>query len=102
MHFSAQKHVYTARWSFLHELARLSLPKEYVSQKFSVFLIAIGQFSQVFCVKPTETQKELGNMFMAQEFSFFVFDMKAVTAHMGNREESDSPPSSPLHLALLC
>jgi hypothetical protein len=29
---------------------------------------------------------------MAQEFSFFVFDMKAVTAHMGNREESHSPP----------
>ena len=63
-HFSAQKHLHTARFSFLHELVRLSLPKGYIAEKLGVLLIGIGQFSQVFCVKPTRTQKELGNMFI--------------------------------------
>ena len=31
-------------------------------------------------------------LYIVQEFSFFVFDMKVVTAHMGHREESHSPP----------
>jgi hypothetical protein len=33
------------------------------------------------------SQPAISFLLMAQEFSFFVFDMKAVTAHMGNREE---------------
>jgi type IV secretion system protein VirD4 len=63
-HFSTQKPLNTARWAFLHELARISFPKVCVSQKMSALLICIGQFNQVFCVKPTEIQKELGNIFI--------------------------------------
>jgi len=60
-HFSTQKHLHTARLAFLHELAKISHPKDAIAHKMAILLIGIGQFNQVFCVKPTETQKELGN-----------------------------------------
>jgi type IV secretion system protein VirD4 len=62
--FSTQKNLHTARLAFLHELFKISIPKELISRKMSVLLLAIGQFNQVFCAKPTAIQPELGNMFI--------------------------------------
>jgi type IV secretory pathway TraG/TraD family ATPase VirD4 len=61
---STQKHLHTARLAKLHELAKISLPKDDIAQKTATLLIGIGRFNQVFCVKPTKIQKELGNMFI--------------------------------------
>ena len=63
-HFSAQKDLYSARWESLHKLARLSISRKYVAQKMTAFLICLGQFNQVFCVMPTQKQRELGNIYI--------------------------------------
>jgi type IV secretory pathway TraG/TraD family ATPase VirD4 len=62
--FSTRKHLFTARWAFLHELVQISLPKAAIFEKFSGILLAVGKFDRIFCVLPTKNHKELTNVFI--------------------------------------
>lgn len=62
--FSSQKHLHTARWAFLHELARISIPKATIFKKMSAILLAVGKFDRIFCVLPTKNHQELTNVFI--------------------------------------
>jgi hypothetical protein len=55
-------HIYTARYAKLHELDEISIHKSAIVKNIPVFMLAIGQFDQLLCVKPTNTQNELGNV----------------------------------------
>src|ERR687885_694980 len=54
----------TARHAFLHELDKLSLPKEAIGTKIPAIFLALGRFDRVLSAKPRETQQEIGNVFL--------------------------------------
>jgi hypothetical protein len=60
--FSSHKSLHTARWAFLHELAEIAIPKEFISKKMSGLFLAVGNFERILCVLPTKKQKELTNV----------------------------------------
>jgi hypothetical protein len=59
---SSQKHIYTARHAFLHELVSVSIPKSDIFKKMPGILLAVGKFDRFFCVLPKKTQNELANV----------------------------------------
>jgi hypothetical protein len=57
--FSSHKSLHTARWAFLHELAKIAIPKQFISKKLAGILLAVGEFERILCVLPTKKQTEL-------------------------------------------
>jgi type IV secretory pathway TraG/TraD family ATPase VirD4 len=62
--FSLHTYLHTARWAFLHELAKIALPKDFLSKKMSGILLAVGKFDRLLCVLPTKKQQELTNVIL--------------------------------------
>jgi type IV secretory pathway TraG/TraD family ATPase VirD4 len=60
--FSSHKSLYTARWAFLHELAKIVIPAPFISKKMAGILLAVGKFDHILCVLPTKKQHELTNV----------------------------------------
>jgi type IV secretory pathway TraG/TraD family ATPase VirD4 len=54
----------TARYSFLHEIENMSLPKADIGKKMPAIFLALGKFGRVLVAKPRETQKEIGNILL--------------------------------------
>jgi type IV secretory pathway TraG/TraD family ATPase VirD4 len=59
---STHKSLHTARFAFLHELARIAVPTTAIAKKLPAIFLARGRHDQIFCVRPTATQQELGNV----------------------------------------
>jgi type IV secretion system protein VirD4 len=53
--------LFTARFARLHESLRLLVRKKDAFKNMPVILIGIAPFNRFFAVRPTQTQKELGN-----------------------------------------
>jgi type IV secretory pathway TraG/TraD family ATPase VirD4 len=62
--FSSEKHLHTARYAFLHEIAKIAIPKADIAKKRPAILLAVGKFDQVLTVSPRDTQQELGNVLL--------------------------------------
>jgi Type IV secretory system Conjugative DNA transfer len=60
--FFPQAQLFTARFARLHELVGISVAKAQIATSLPAILLAIGRFDQVFCVRPTPAQTELGNV----------------------------------------
>jgi type IV secretory pathway TraG/TraD family ATPase VirD4 len=60
--FSSHINLHTARWAFLHELAKIAIPKNFLLKKMSGILLAVGKFERLLCFLPTKKQKELTNV----------------------------------------
>jgi type IV secretory pathway TraG/TraD family ATPase VirD4 len=54
--------LHTARFAYLHELSRMTVSKAAIATKLPAIFLASGKYDRVFCVKPTKTQQELGNV----------------------------------------
>jgi type IV secretory pathway TraG/TraD family ATPase VirD4 len=61
-YFSSHKYLHTARWAFLHELAKIAIPIDFLSKKLSGILLAVGKFDRILSVLPTKKQTELTNV----------------------------------------
>src|SRR5919198_3602311 len=59
---SSHKSLHTARFALLHELARIAVPQADMAKKLPAIFLASGKHDQVFCVRPTAMQQELGNV----------------------------------------
>src|ERR687896_397004 len=62
--FSSEKHLHTARYAFLHEIAKIAILKADIAKKMPAILLAVGKFDQVLAVSPRDTQQELGNVLL--------------------------------------
>jgi hypothetical protein len=62
--FSSHKYLYTARWAFLHEVAKIAKPKHAIFKKFPGILLAMGRFDRLLCVLPTKKHQELTNVIL--------------------------------------
>ena len=61
---STVQRLYTARYAFLHETAKIAIPKADIAKKMPAILLAVGKFDQVLTVSPRDTQQELGNVLL--------------------------------------
>jgi type IV secretory pathway TraG/TraD family ATPase VirD4 len=62
--FASQKHLFSARYAMLHELAGMSILKDDITKKMPAIFLAVGEFDQVLAVVPRETQQELANVLL--------------------------------------
>ena len=62
--FSSQKHLFSARYAFLHELVSMSIHTGDITKKMPAIFLAVSKFDRVLCVRPRDTQKELANVLL--------------------------------------
>ncbi len=62
--FASERQLFTARFAKIHERFRLTIKHSAILNKSPLFLLGLGRFNRVFCVRPTTTQRELANVLL--------------------------------------